>query len=108
MNPAVPRPTPHPVRDRLVERLLGAGFRPTPAAWTWGRVALGFVRHHDGVVDNLLVPEIGPCSLMRTEVLSVPGEPSWLLGEVLGVRDGRLTDLVRMALAPVHGPGRTS
>lgn len=107
MTPAVPRPKPHPVRDRLVERMLAEGFLPTPVPWTWGRLALGLVRHHDGVVDNVVVPEIGPCSLRRTEVLHVPGEPSWLLGERLGERDGLLSDLVRIALAPMHREGPT-
>jgi hypothetical protein len=103
----VPRPRPHAGRDRTVQRLRASGFRPAPVFWNGG-VALGLFRWHAGVVDKLVVPTFGPCAWLRTEVLDVPEEPSWLLGEMPVWQPGRLVDLAHLALAPVHGDRLTS
>lgn len=108
MSAAVPRPRPHAGRDRTLRWLGERGFQPAPVFWNGG-VELGLFRWHANVVDKIVVPTFGPCAWLRTEVLDVPEEPSWLLGEMPVWQPGRLVDLAGLALAPLrHDRGMTS
>lgn len=107
MSAALPRPEPHGGRDRLVRGLRAHGFRPAPAFWNGG-VALALFRWRAGSVDKIVVPGIGPCAWLRTELLDVPEEPSWLLGEMSVWRLGRLDAIADEVLDPRWPDGSTS